>query len=155
MFLRVKISKRMRLQRVSLQFNPLYSERVNIFSFHSHHSRDKSCCHCNFCSHYLEWGSVPQITGFLVSWGTSVMECLHLVHLLHWQMAEVNIYSLFSFKNQNWWQHCQNMSAFEGWCATNHWLHNTFLAHKRGLWNRLHSYYATGGFGGFFVSRGF
>lgn len=40
--------------------------------------------------------------------------CVQRVHMLHWQMAEVNIHSLFSFKNQNQWQHCQNMSAFEG-----------------------------------------
>lgn len=58
------------------------------------------------------------------------MQC---AHMLHWQMAEVNIHGLFSFKNQNWWRHCQNMSALGGRCATNHWLHNTSWCTPQGF----------------------
>jgi len=65
---------------------------------------------------------MPQITGFLVASGTSVTESacdMFICCIGRW----LTLSSALKIRIR--WQCCQNMSALEGWCATNRWLHNT------------------------------
>lgn len=100
-----------------------------LFIFHACHLswvRVKPCCQCNLNSHYyLQWESIPQITGYLVISGTSVKESACNVFLCctgRWLRWTSTLSSTSDIRiGGSIVKTCQ----LGGWCVTNHWLHNT------------------------------